>query len=146
MALDYARYLRAQDPVWTYVVAELTLGVKQTHWMWFVFPQLRGLGTSEMSQFFGLESLADARDYCAHPMLCERLETACSLVLGHSDKSVETIFGKTDAQKLRSSMTLFAATPAFADCASEVLDTFFEGKPCPLTWPRLTKTTDVVAE
>lgn len=137
MALDYARFLRAQDPVWSSVVAELTLGRKQTHWMWFVFPQLRGLGRSETAIFFGLEDAAAARDFVAHPLLGERLSDACQLLRAHTDKTAEEIFGPVDAMKLRSSMTLFEVTPQLSSCAAEVLDQFFSGKRCELTRERL---------
>lgn len=140
MPLDYARFVRAQDPVWTNVLAELRLGRKQTHWMWFVFPQLRGLGRSEMAQFFGLDGVEDAMDYVAHPILCERLETACALLLDHRERAAEEVFGPTDAMKLRSSMTLFRATPAMSDCAQEILDTFFGGEACDITQERISAT------
>ena len=133
MTLDYARFVRAQDPVWTNVVAELTLGQKQSHWMWFVFPQLRGLGSSEMSTFFGLRSLSEATDYLAHPILAERLQTACRLVLRHKQIPITTILGEPDAFKLKSSMTLFSKTPGLAELAQDVLDQFYKSQPCEQT-------------
>ena len=137
MAVDYARFVRAQDRVWESVVAELTLGRKQSHWMWFVFPQLRGLGRSETSIFYGIETAADARDYASHPIAGERLETATRLVLRHAGTPPETIFGAVDAVKLRSSMTLFEATPQMSSDAATLLDTFFDGARCPLTLDRI---------
>jgi len=142
--LDYARFVRAQDPVWTNVIAELTLGAKQSHWMWFVFPQLRGLGSSEMSAFFGLSSLADANDYLAHPILCERLKEASALLLNQRGRSIEAVLGATDAQKLQSSMTLFSKTAGMADCATEVLETFFAGVTCDQTEARLAPTPETL--
>ena len=144
MALDYARFLRAQDPVWSSVVAELTLGRKQSHWMWFVFPQLRGLGQSEMAIFFGLEGPDDARDLMAHPLLGERMETACTLVATHAGTPPETIFGPVDAMKLQSSMTLFEQTPQLSVTAAALLDDFFGGRRCPQTARRLTEAPNLI--
>ena len=137
MALDYARFLRAQDPIWSSVIAELTLGRKQSHWMWFVFPQLRGLGTSEASIFFGLSDADDAADYMAHPILGERMTAVCSLLETHAGTDPEEIFGQVDAAKLRSSMTLFETTPQLSMQASAVLRTFFAGRRCDMTLRRL---------
>jgi uncharacterized protein (DUF1810 family) len=133
VALDYARFLRAQDPVWSSVIAELTLGRKQTHWMWFVFPQLRGLGTSEASIFFGLSNADDAADYMAHPLLSERMTAVCALLESHAGTAPEHIFGSVDATKLRSSMTLFQTTPQLSVHATNVLQVFFAGQRCDMT-------------
>ena len=144
MALDYARFLRAQDPVWSSVVAELTLGRKQTHWMWFVFPQLRGLGQSEMAVFFGLEDADAAADYMAHPLLAERMTIACDLVRSHSDKTAASIFGETDAKKLQSSMTLFETVPQLSIYAGQVLLDFFNEERCAVTQARLSRPADLM--
>ena len=137
MALDDARFLRAQDPIWSSVIAELTLGRKQSHWMWFVFPQLRGLGTSETSIFFGLRDADDAADYMAHPILGERMTEVCTLLETHAGTSVEAIFGIVDTSKLCSSLTLFETTPQISVLASRLLGTFFADRRCDLTLRRL---------
>lgn len=104
----FDHFVAAQDPVYDRVLAELAAGEKRTHWMWFVFPQLRGLGHSERAQRFGLAGLGEARAYLAHPVLGERLKACTRLVLGHREKSANAIFGDPDDMKFRSSMTLFA--------------------------------------
>lgn len=144
MALDYARFVRAQDPVWTNVMAELTLGRKQSHWMWFVFPQMRGLGHSEMASFFGLGGVQDANDYVAHPILHDRLNEATGLVLRHTDKTAQDIFGETDSLKLRSSMTLFAETATMATLSQQVLEEFYQGEKCARTLELISSSENLV--
>jgi len=126
---DLERFVVAQDAGGTYAsaAAELRAGRKLTHWMWFVFPQIAGLGMSEMSRRYAISSLDEARVYLAHPILGERLRE-CARVLTELDgKTADDVFGHVDAIKLRSSMTLFAraapADPLFAD----VLDRYFDG-------------------
>jgi len=104
---DLERYVRAQGPVYETVLRELRAGRKETHWMWFVFPQLRGLGRSEMARFYGIASLEEARAYLVHPVLGTRLRECASIVAASPATSATAIFGGTDALKLRSSMTLF---------------------------------------
>jgi len=106
---DLTRYVAAQQPVFARVCAELAAGRKQTHWMWFVFPQLRGLGSSPMAERYGIGSLEEARAYLAHPLLGERLRHCTQLVNGVDGRSAEEIFGYPDYLKFRSCMTLFAA-------------------------------------
>jgi len=106
------RFVAAQDPVFVQVCAELTAGHKQSHWMWFIFPQLRGLGSSPTAQRFGISSLEEARAYLAHPLLGERLLRCTGLVNRIEGRSAEEIFGYPDDLKFRSSMTLFAAAAA----------------------------------
>ena len=105
---DLARFVHAQDPVFAAVVAELRAGRKRTHWMWFVFPQLRGLGASPMAVAYGIGSLAEAMAFLAHPVLGGRLVSCTDTVLAHADRSLHAIFGAPDDAKFRSSMTLFA--------------------------------------
>jgi uncharacterized protein (DUF1810 family) len=123
------RFVTAQQGVYDDVVAELRTGRKTSHWMWFVFPQVEGLGRSWMSQQYAIGSLAEAQAYLAHPVLGARLRECTSLVLAQRDRTAEQIFGGIDAVKLRSSMTLFHRAapdePAFRD----VIDRFFEGRP-----------------
>lgn len=107
-SFDLARFVTAQEPVMTQVLAELKDGCKRTHWMWFVFPQLRGLGHSPTAQFYGIGSLDEARAYLAHPLLGSRLDLCTRTVIEAKDRSVHDIFGAPDDLKFHSSMTLFA--------------------------------------
>ena len=117
---DLQRFIDAQAPVITRMEAELRTGRKSSHWMWFVFPQLRGLGRSEMAERYGMASLDEARAYLAHAVLGPRLRDCCSLVLAVQGSSAHEIFGSPDDSKFRSSLTLFKhAAPeeqVFADC------------------------------
>ena len=105
------RFVTAQDRGGTYqrAVAELRAGEKASHWMWFIFPQVAGLGLSEMARRYAIESVAEARAYLAHAVLGPRLRECAAVVAGTEGRSAERIFGPVDAMKLRSSMTLFAA-------------------------------------
>jgi uncharacterized protein (DUF1810 family) len=134
----FAHFVAAQDPVWPRVVAELTAGAKRGHWMWFVFPQLAGLGTSAMSARYAIGSVEEAAAYLAHPLLGARLREATDLMLTHAGRPAEAILGGIDAVKFRSSMTLFQAAgpePRFA----EALATFYDGVPDPRTLGLLTE-------
>ena len=105
---DLQRFVDAQQGVIEYALAELRAGAKRTHWMWFVFPQLRGLGRSDTASYFGLASLEEARAYLRHPLLGGRLRQAVQAILPWDPKlNAEQIFGSVDATKLRSSLTLF---------------------------------------
>jgi uncharacterized protein (DUF1810 family) len=106
---DLERFVRAQDPVFRGVEAELARGRKQTHWMWFVFPQITGLGSSAMSQRYAIGSRAEAKAYFAHPVLGARLIECTGLVLAVQGRSINAILGAPDDAKFRSSMTLFGA-------------------------------------
>lgn len=107
-AFDLERFVTAQAPVIDTVLAELRAGRKLSHWMWFIFPQLRGLGHSSTARFYGIASLNEARAYLAHPVLGPRLEACTRAVLAIADRSLHAIFGSPDDMKFRSSMTLFA--------------------------------------
>jgi uncharacterized protein (DUF1810 family) len=130
---DLERFVAAQDPVMASVRRELGAGRKQTHWMWFVFPQLRALGQSPTAKRYGIASLAEAQAYMAHPDLGPRLVECTELVRAVQGRSVHDIFGNPDDLKFRSSMTLFAraqpGTPAFA----AALEQYFDGVPDPRT-------------
>ena len=102
------RFVAAQDPVFEQVCAELDGGFKATHWMWFVFPQLLGLGTSAMVVRYGIADLNEAKAYLAHPVLGERLRLCVQKVLGLQGRTPTQIFGSVDAMKFKSSLTLFA--------------------------------------
>ncbi|WP_373945492.1 DUF1810 domain-containing protein [Paracoccus marcusii] len=129
------RFVAAQDRVYAVALSELERGRKESHWMWFIFPQLRGLGQSAMSHLYGIADREEARRYLTHPLLGPRLVACAQAVLAHDDRSAEAIFGTIDAGKLRSSATLFAVHgPAVF---TTILDTFFDGRPCPVTARRL---------
>src|SRR5260221_255344 len=115
------RFLDAQAPVHAQVQAELRAGRKQTHWMWFVFPQLHGLGHSAMAQRYGIADLAEARAYAQHPVLGERLRENLQLLLTQRDLEAEDMLGEIDALKLRSCATLFAEAALHEPLYREVL-------------------------
>jgi uncharacterized protein (DUF1810 family) len=130
---DLERFVTAQVPVYAQVCAELAAGRKQTHWMWFVFPQLRALGRSATARFFGLEGADEAAAYWAHPLLSQRLRQCAQLVLAVGDRSAHDIFGSPDDLKLRSCMTLFEAVAPGEPVFSDVLLRFYEGLRDPAT-------------
>lgn len=105
---DLQRFVDAQSLVYETVLCELRAGRKTTHWIWFIFPQAKGLGKSAMSERYAIGSIEEARAYLAHPVLGPRLRDCTDLVLGHTDRDLEEIFGELDAKKFRSSMELFA--------------------------------------
>jgi uncharacterized protein (DUF1810 family) len=126
---DLARFEQAQASVFAQAIAELRAGRKRSHWMWFVFPQYRGLGSSPMSQRFAIRSLDEARAYLAHPVLGPRLRECTSAVIEVEGRSAHDIFGSPDDLKLRSCATLFAAvSPAGSEWA-RLLDKYFDGQP-----------------
>ena len=132
------RFVVAQDPLLAQVCAELADGRKRSHWMWFIFPQLRGLGSSPTARHFAISSLGEARAYLAHPLLGERLRECTRLVNGVAGSTAERIFGYPDYLKFRSCMTLFAHAagdpPAATDrIFGEALARYFGGEPDPLT-------------
>jgi uncharacterized protein (DUF1810 family) len=105
---DFDRFVNAQEPVFDTVLLELLSGLKRSHWMWFVFPQLRGLGRSPTARHYGIDTLAEARAYLDHPVVGPRLRQCVEAVLAVSGRSLHEIFGSPDDLKFRSSMTLFA--------------------------------------
>ena len=130
---DLQRFVDAQDRVYDRVLAELRAGAKRSHWIWFVFPQLTGLGTSSTAKLFGIKSVQEARAFLAHPVLGPRLRECAQLVASIEGRSVEEIFGWPDDLKVRSSMTLFArATDDNADFLA-VLEKFYGGQQDPRT-------------
>ena len=130
---DLRRFVDAQDRVYDTVLAELRTGAKRSHWIWFVFPQLRGLGHSTTAQHYGISSLDEARAYLAHPVLGPRLRECTRLVAAIEGRSVDQIFGWPDNLKVRSSMTLFShATDDNGDFRA-VLDKFYAGEDDPAT-------------
>jgi uncharacterized protein (DUF1810 family) len=127
------RFVAAQEDVYPRALAELRRGRKESHWMWFVFPQIAGLGRSETARFYTIASTVEAHAYLAHPVLGPRLRECAEAVLTHAGLSAETIFGPVDAVKLRSSMTLFAAMAADPAPFAAVLDAMFAGERDPAT-------------
>jgi uncharacterized protein (DUF1810 family) len=125
---DLERFVEAQDGVYLQACAELRAGRKRSHWMWFIFPQIQGLGSSPMAVRFAIRSLAEARAYLAHPVLGQRLREATGIVLGVSGRTVESIFGYPDDLKFHSSMTLFAKAEEDGGLFEEALGKYFGGE------------------
>jgi uncharacterized protein (DUF1810 family) len=134
---DLQRFVDAQESVIDDVRAELSAGRKRTHWMWFVFPQIAGLGHSAMAQHYAISSREEARAYLAHPVLGARLVELTRIVNGVQGRSVSDIFGYPDDMKFHSSMTLFAHTADDADVFNEALRRYFEGRADEATLSRL---------
>jgi uncharacterized protein (DUF1810 family) len=130
---DLSRFLLAQRDVYPRALAELSAGAKRSHWMWFIFPQVAGLGRSHMAQLYAIRDLDEARAYLAHPVLGTRLRECVAAVLAHAGtRTAEAIFGGIDSIKLRSSMTLFEAAGG-GDPFAEIIVAFFDGARDPET-------------
>jgi len=136
---DLQRFVTAQDAGGTYrrAAAELRNGRKDSHWMWFIFPQIAGLGYSPASRTYAISSLEEARAYLAHPVLGARLVECAAILAGLPDRAAERIFGEIDALKLRSSMTLFRHAVPDEPVFGQVLDQYFGGEPDPATEQRI---------
>jgi uncharacterized protein (DUF1810 family) len=128
---DLERFVAAQDSAGTYdqAIAELRRGRKTGHWIWFIFPQIAGLGQSQTSRMYAISSLAEARAYLRHPVLGPRLTESARLLAGSDRGSAEQILGGLDAQKLRSSMTLFLRADPGEPLFGQVLSRFFDSQP-----------------
>ena len=122
------RFVEAQERTYQVALSEVYNGKKRTHWMWYIFPQLRGLGRSSMAHIYGISGLEEAKAYLEHPILSERLYKIGGALLEHKGANIVEIFGDLDTLKLRSSMTLFSLTSEEYTIFDEVLDTFFEGQ------------------
>ena len=133
MTDDLERFVREQDRDYETVRSELRRGRKTSHWIWFIFPQIAGLGRSAMSQHFAIGSLDEARDYVAHPILGARLRECVGLILAVEGRRADEIFGSLDAMKVRSSMTLFHRAAPDEPGFRRVLDRFYGGVPDPAT-------------
>jgi len=133
MLFDPDRFVRAQDPVFDRVRRELGEGHKRGHWMWFVFPQLSGLGFSAMAQRYAIASLGEAAAYLEHPILGPRLIECSELVNNVEGRSINEIFGSPDDLKFRSCMTLFATVPDAPPVFDEALAKYFGGAPDRMT-------------
>lgn len=134
---DLERFVAAQDPVYGAVLDELRGGRKRTHWMWFIFPQVAGLGSSAMAQKYAISSADEAAAYLAHPVLGARLRQCAALVAAIDDKPIEEIFDSPDDRKFHSSMTLFSDVAPDEAVFQECLDKYFEGRDDPATLERL---------
>jgi len=126
--MNLQRFVDAQTPVISTVMAELAAGEKRTHWMWFVFPQLAALGRSGTAKFYGLADLDEAHAYLAHPVLGERLRACTRAVLAHRGESAHAIFGTPDDLKFRSCMTLFGLAAPDEPLFGEALAAFYGGE------------------
>ena len=126
---DLERFVTAQEPVYAQVLAELRQGRKTSHWMWFIFPQIAGLGHSPMSERFAIRSLEEARAYLTHPLLGPRLRECAGALLALKDRTAEDVLGPIDARKLRSCVTLFHRAAPEEPVFRQVLDEWFGGLP-----------------
>jgi uncharacterized protein (DUF1810 family) len=134
---ELQRFVAAQDPVIEQVLRELGAGAKRSHWMWFIFPQLVGLGSSPMAQHYAISGLAEARAYLAHPVLGPRLMQCTRLVNAVSGRTIAQIFGSPDDLKFHSSMTLFHRAKPEAVVFTEALAKYFNGVEDPGTLAKL---------
>jgi uncharacterized protein (DUF1810 family) len=125
---NLSRFTKAQEGIYNNVLAELRKGEKRTHWMWFIFPQIDGLGRSSTSRYYAIKSMEEARQYLKHPVLGKRLPECTEAVLGVEGRSVSEIFGYPDDMKLKSSMTLFAHVAGRQSLFERVLDKYFRGE------------------
>jgi uncharacterized protein (DUF1810 family) len=125
---DLQRFVAAQEPVYAQVTDELAAGAKTSHWMWFVFPQLKGLGRSSTAQHYGIASLAEARAYAQHALLAARLRRCCELLMAVQGRSATQVFGPIDALKLRSCLTLFERAAPHEPLFGQLLGKYFDGE------------------
>lgn len=131
---DLERFVIAQEPTYEQVSTELRAGRKTTHWMWFIFPQLRDLGQSPTAKLYGIASREEAAAYLQHPVLGPRLKECVGLVLAITGRNAHAIFGSPDDLKFRSSMSLFAAVAPKEPMFKEALEKYYGGKPDPRTF------------
>jgi uncharacterized protein (DUF1810 family) len=125
---DLDRFLEAQQHSYDIALQELHHGKKRSHWIWYVFPQLRGLGVSSTSHTYGLSGLAEAQAYLAHPILGQRLKEAINAMLAHRSRTAESVLGELDALKFRSSLTLFSIAVPSEPIFNNALECFFGGE------------------
>ena len=130
--MTLARFVEAQERVYPTALREIRAGRKESHWMWFVFPQVRGLGRSAMAERFGLDGAAEAKAYLAHPVLGPRLIEISEAMVGQRARSAEEVLGGVDAMKLRSCATLFEAVGGGA-VFTDIIDAFFRRSRCDAT-------------
>jgi len=130
---DLARFVDAQAEIYADALKEIQSGTKQNHWMWFIFPQYVGLGSSEMSKWYAIRDIHEAREYIRHPILGARLIECAKAVTAHRSRTLEDVFGAVDALKFRSSMTLFEVADPSSDAIRAALDAKCNAKRDPLT-------------
>lgn len=130
---DLERFLKAQETTYQQAFEELRAGRKESHWIWFILPQIMGLGSSSMSVHFAIRSLSEAEAYLAHPILGSRLRECVAIINTHSGLSASQILGDIDALKFRSCLTLFSQLNCSEPVFDEALNKFFSGKPDPAT-------------
>ena len=120
------RFLEAQERMYSIALKEIQNGEKESHWMWYIFPQLRGLGRSQMAYVYGIDGINEAKAYLAHPVLSARLIEICEALLEHKDEDIEDILGDIDDMKLRSSMTLFSSLSEDHSVFHQILECFYK--------------------
>lgn len=131
------RFVDAQSTVYEQVLGELRAGRKHSHWIWFIFPQIAGLGYSSTARFYAIQSLDEAQAFLQHPVLGQRLRECTAIVNAIEGRSINAIFGSPDDLKFRSSMTLFAQASEDNELFISALEKYFDGKPDPLTLQRI---------
>jgi len=131
--MSLERYIEAQEKTYEKALVEIQAGRKTSHWMWYIFPQIIGLGSSPVAQKFAIQDIDEAHAYLEHELLGDRLYVCCNALLAHKHSSAYAIFGQTDELKLRSCMTLFATITDKEDDFSLVLKKYFNGKSDPKT-------------
>ena len=129
MEAGLQRFIDVQNEYYAQALSEIRLGVKRSHWIWYIFPQMKGLGFSYNSEYYGISSLQETRDYLNHELLGKRLIEITASLLLHKGKDIEQIMGDIDAVKLKSSMTLFDVIKP-GGVFGEVLDKFYAGERC----------------
>ena len=129
MASDLSRFVKAQEYDYAQALSEIRSGRKRSHWMWYIFPQIQGLGFSHTAQYYAIENLQEAKDYLAHPVLGARLKEISSALLELEGLSASEIFGYPDDLKLRSSMTLFRLADLDCEIFQAVIDKYYDGIP-----------------
>ncbi|MGZ8171764.1 MULTISPECIES: DUF1810 domain-containing protein [Methylobacter] len=137
--VDLSRFINAQESVYDSALAELRNGRKRTHWMWYIFPQIDGLGHSATSKHYAIKSIEEARQYLNHPVLGQRLLECAEAVFAIEGRSISEIFGYPDNLKLKSSMTLFAYVAASCSTFARIIDKYFNGEQDALTLQLLEK-------
>ena len=136
---DLQRFVKAQEHSYATALDEVTKGRKQSHWVWFILPQLRGLGRSERAHKFGISGMAEAQAYMAHPLLGPRLVEVVQTILQHKASSAEDVLGDTDARKFQSCLTLFSLAAPQVACFHDALRQFFSSERCASTLKQLTQ-------
>ena len=135
--MSLERFVEAQEAVYARALTELRAGKKQSHWMWFIFPQIAGLGHSAMAQMYAIASLDEARVYLAHPLLGTRLRECCEVVMAIEGKTAHQIFGSPDDLKFRSCLTLFAHAAPDEVLFRDLLEKYYNGEEDELTLQKL---------